>query len=666
MKIYRICAIVFVASLFCNQLFAQQTQLTNLPAIYINTEQNKPITSTSTYIKATVVVVSSDPTENLNITAQIRGRGNSTWGMPKKPYRVKLDKKTRLLNLPAKEKDWVLLANCADKSLIRNAVAGKIGELVGLKFSPSTRFADVYLNNKYIGNYHVTDQIEVGEKRVDVEEQKVNTTQPSLIQGGLLIESGGSAEYPNFSTSSGLNINLKYPDYKDYGQSQWNYILRYATDYVRNFDKVLFSNTFTDPEKGYRALVDTTSLINWYIACELSGNSDSFWSTYMYKYNSSDKLYFGPLWDYDIAFNNDSRMGNAVQRLMREIAHDPKIWINRLSQDQWFKSAVNKRWLELIDENILQNLLDYVNSLTTLIEQSQQENYKTWNIRTKQLDWEQQIFPTYKQNTDYILSYLTQRVNFLTERFDRDAPTPKEPFHVENYYYTIANKKTGNLIDVENNSTEGNGKMVMWQPVEEDMAQQWIFKSLGDDKYQIVNRNSGLAMAYNGSFLNVTQIAPNTANTKQHWHVVPVNNNIYGLINDYSKQSINNSGGGSANGNPVITYTERITESENQQWYLRKKEEITSIKQISPQNQIQVFPNPIRDFLNIRLPDNETTATITVNIFGLDGKCLYDYPVKVDKNQLAIPVFARNINPGIYILKVQTESNTYFTKFIKN
>ncbi|GHU61825.1 hypothetical protein FACS1894123_01780 [Bacteroidia bacterium] len=664
MKIYRLFAVVFVTFLFCNQLFAQQTQLTNLPTIYINTEQKKPITSTETYIKTTVIVVSSDPTENLNMTAQIRGRGNSTWGMPKKPYRLKLDKKTRLLNLPAKEKDWVLLANCADKSLIRNAIAGKIGELVGLKFSPSARFVDVVLNGTYMGNYQVTDQIEVGEKRVDVQEQKATPAQPSVVTGGFLIESGGAAEYPNFRPSSGLNMSIKYPDYKDYGSAQWGYLSKYVTDYVNNFDKILFSKDFTDPEKGYRAWVDTTSLINWYIACELSGNSDSFWSTYMYKYNSSDKLYFGPLWDYDIAFNNDNRMGNAVQKLMREIAHEPRTWIARFSQDQWFKSAVNKRWQELVDENILQNLLDYVNSLTVLIDKSQEMNFKKWNIRQQNLGWEQQIYPTYKESIDYLLYYLKERVSYLTDRFSRDVPG--EPFHVENYYYVIANRKTGNLIDVENNSTDENGKMVMWEPLEKDMAQQWIFNALGDDKYQIVNRNSGFAMSYNGSFLNVTQITKNPANTKQHWHVVPVGNNLFGLVNDYSKQSINNSGGGSLNGNPVITYTERITESENQQWYIRKKDAITSIKEISPKNQIQVFPNPIQDVLNVRLPDNETATTITVNIFGLDGKCLFDYQVKADKNQLAIPVSNQHINSGIYILKVQTEPNIYFTKFIKN
>jgi hypothetical protein len=146
-----------------------QTQRTNLPAIWIQTENSAPILDKENYVNATVTVKSSDPKEELSIQAGIRGRGNSTWEFPKKPYRIKLDSKTSLLNLQAKEKNWVLLANYADKTLIRNAVAFKISGLVGLEYTPPVRFVDVYLNDALLGNYMLTDQIEVASKRVEVE-----------------------------------------------------------------------------------------------------------------------------------------------------------------------------------------------------------------------------------------------------------------------------------------------------------------------------------------------------------------------------------------------------------------------------------------------------------------------------------------------------------------
>jgi hypothetical protein len=36
-----------------------------------------------------------------NNVIQIKGRGNYSWGLPKKPYKIKLDKKANLLNLGA-------------------------------------------------------------------------------------------------------------------------------------------------------------------------------------------------------------------------------------------------------------------------------------------------------------------------------------------------------------------------------------------------------------------------------------------------------------------------------------------------------------------------------------------------------------------------------------
>lgn len=153
-----------------------QMQYTNLPTIYINTLNSQPITSKTSYVPGRVIVVSSDASENVNLSMQIRGRGNSTWNMPKRPYRLKLDSRFRFLNLPARERDWTLIANYADKTLMRNALAFKIGEIVGLPFNPSARFVDLVLNNQFMGNYMVSDHIEVGAERVNIRQQSASDT----------------------------------------------------------------------------------------------------------------------------------------------------------------------------------------------------------------------------------------------------------------------------------------------------------------------------------------------------------------------------------------------------------------------------------------------------------------------------------------------------------
>lgn len=390
-----------------------QTQLTNLPTVYITTDNGIDPNSKTVYTTGRIVVKSTDPTEELDVTMQIRGRGNSTWNAAKKPYRVKLDKKNNLLNNVAKEKDWVLLANDRDKTLIRNALAFKISEWVGLQFSPSVRFIDLVLNGNYVGNYQFTDQVEVGEHRVPIEKQEVGAGTLPAISGGYLIEVDGFASDPvRYRTKKNMPITIKYPKDDEINTAQRAYIC----GFIQRFESLLFSADFNDPEKGYKPLVDEESLVNWYIGSELTGNPDSFWSTYMYKFRDVDKFYLGPMWDYDIAFNNDSRLGDATRKLMREHAHEPKTWIKQLWKDDWFKWAVNERWLELVDEGILTKILDYIDITTAEIAASQKLNEEKWHKVSN-----------YQKEVDNLKTYMSARVAFLTESFGISAPVNPYP-----------------------------------------------------------------------------------------------------------------------------------------------------------------------------------------------------------------------------------------------
>ncbi|OJX87396.1 MAG: hypothetical protein BGP01_00820 [Paludibacter sp. 47-17] len=199
-------------------------QFSNLPTFYITTDSAQPITSKSTWLPGYLSIVSSDSTERLSGPMTVRGRGNSTWNMAKKPYRIKMAKKTKLLNLPAHEKDWVLLANHADKTLIRNAVAFKIGSLLGFEFTPSARFVDVVVNNQFMGNYMLTDQIERGDLRVRLEKLDSTMSEQPALSGGYLLEIDGfaSSEPVWFTSSQAVKITVKYPDDDEITPEQLN------------------------------------------------------------------------------------------------------------------------------------------------------------------------------------------------------------------------------------------------------------------------------------------------------------------------------------------------------------------------------------------------------------------------------------------------------------
>ncbi len=392
----------------------QYVQLTDIPTIFINTVNGVGVTSKDDYVEAYVTVRGAKNAED-NITevlTEIKGRGNSTWGMAKKPYRLKFDKKIKFLGNEAKEKNWVLLANYADKTLLRNALAFETARnMFDFGFTPSVTFVDVVLNGKNLGNYTLTDQVEVKSKRVPVLEQEETTTlNDPEITGGYLIEVDGFAdsEISWFQTNKGMKVTIKYPKDDEINSDQSYYI----SNYTQQMETALFSSSYTNAETGWRKYVDEASLVDWYIACELFGNSDSWWSTYMYK-ERGEIFKLGPLWDFDIAFNNDDRLGDATQKLMRTYAHDPKTWIARWWQDAGFQANVKARWGELRAKGLKSFMNKYIDETAELLDESQKNNFEVWNILWSKVYRELAARGSYEAEVNFLKQYVLDRISFL-------------------------------------------------------------------------------------------------------------------------------------------------------------------------------------------------------------------------------------------------------------
>jgi len=642
---------IFLLTFFSALIFAQ-VQESNLPTFFITTLNSQPVVDKDNYLTGNIVVKSSDTTEDLSMVTQIKGRGNSTWGLAKKPYRIKLNSKTKLLNLPAKAKSWVLLANYADKTLMRNALAFKVSSLLGFEFTPSARFVDIVLNGTYLGNYLLTDQMEAGPGRVNIDIQDSTVITEPDITGGYFLELDGFAADPDiwFTSGKGLKMTVHSPDVMNKAQ------LAYIQNYINGFENALFSTNFKDPVKGYRAIVDTTSLINWYIGCELTGNSDSFWSTYIYKKRSDDKLYFGPMWDYDIAFNNDSRLGDATTKLMRESAFDPRTWINQLWLDDWFRAAVWRRWQKLNGADLLGTLTTFIDQTSTLLNASQQLNFQTWNVLNTKVYMEQNLFTTYSAGVDYLKTYMGSRINFLNTSFAyTESPKPSEPFVVSNNYYIILNKGTNNAIDINQSSVASNATLVMWTPIKDDNSQLWQIIQVGDGLYQIINRNSGLAMTGNGYYKNLIQTPVNSTNNAQKWSITPVlTGNIYGIVNLKSGYAIDNSGGGFANGTSAIEYSKDITGNVNQQWYFQKVDVVsTGLSQSDYlQQKVEIFPNPATDKIKIKFTNNEPQPSI-ITILSITGIVKYQAQINnLNSGNDGIDISLSSFESGVYLVYI--------------
>lgn len=383
-------------------------QLTNLPTIYIQTQNGQDITSKEYYVTATLTYIDGDETTTYE-DVSIRGRGNSTWyNSEKKPYRIKFAKKQKFLGKGfANAKNWTLLANHGDKSMIHNALTYDLGRFLGMEFCPAARFVDLYLNGRYRGTYQISDHVQVKKKRVPIAEET-----------GWFLElaNENAYEWPYFNTlRKNYYVNIKNPKDEFYTES----IGQEVRSWVNQLENVLFSNQFKDPEKGYRAYVDETTLINWYVGMEITGNADGLHSIYGYKEADEPTLRVGPLWDLDLAWGETSGYPKFTYHLVADAGWRPfEASVNRLWEDPWFAYKVSQRMNQLIRDGIRPYLQEHVDSLTNVISQSQAKNYQIWPINQKGIPWEgDDLRNTYGEYTTILKNYIDAHIPYLQREF---------------------------------------------------------------------------------------------------------------------------------------------------------------------------------------------------------------------------------------------------------
>ena len=476
-----------------------------------------------------------------------------------------------------------MLANHGDKTLIRNAVTSLMGEQLGLDFNPAAKFIDLTFNDRYDGTYQISDQVEVRAHRVNVTEQDWPLDETSDITGGYLLEAISSEV--SFYTNNGVPIRIHYPEEDEINDDQRSYI----QNFIQNFEQRLYSDVFDDKDEGYRPLVDSTSLANWYLCTEISGNVDGFYSAYFYKEKQDDQLFWGPLWDYDIAYNNDNRdregMGyNTLYQMMADVGYDNmRRWIRRMWEDPWFARLINRRFHEVVNSGLESYLNQQIDSLEMLINESKELNYQRWAINQRTLR-EIVLYSTYNEYIRDLRYYIKEHLKYLEGAFAAlcpddpvidPTPQPKVPdFPADSLsYYVISNLGTATVFDV-NTATDA---VVCNARNEVSKSQQWRIFPLANGYMYVVNRATGLALndptegeptaeTLVGTQLNTVQ--GDSLNVRQQWDFVEQANRHFNLISRFSQHAANLRNGSASNGTEVLSYTsnERNATSHNRLW----------------------------------------------------------------------------------------------------
>ena len=426
---------------------ANKLQLTNVPAIYIDipdvTDLDTQLTKDrntgqADYHHATIKVVATDDTDSPcylesfeeanSQDLEIKVRGNATAVPSKRAYRLKFaSKKTSSTGKAKKhdltgkgyaERNWVLLANTFDHSMLQNALSYEMSELVGLSFTPGYMYVDMIINGDYRGTYQVTDHCDVGSHRIDVDE---DTGWYVEFQGNT-----GMLDQP-MCFEEGVLMNIKNPEPADENdEAQRNAIINPIKEWFNTVWIPSFDANLTDPITGWRAYNDEETWVKFLVLTELTGDWDGLMTVKAYR-EADGKLFLGPIWDKDLAYSNFQSdtsdilvaynpNGSTLQGIVRKLYADP-MFIKKM------KELLDR----LIDEGLESKVHAFVDNTSAMIAQTWALNYTRWDV-THQEGME--AYCQWQNQEDYannLKSWMSARIatlqQLINEKYE-EACTP--------------------------------------------------------------------------------------------------------------------------------------------------------------------------------------------------------------------------------------------------
>lgn len=387
-----------------------------LPVLYIQTENNTPVTSKEDYLNATYYLdalglsgYESIGSATAPLTMEIKGRGNYTWtGFSKKPYRLKLSDKQPLMGL-TKSKHFALMAHADDaqskKGFMRNQAGFELSRLIGIAWTPATAPVEVVMNGEYIGLYFLTETIRVDKDRVNIVEQEDNVTGSEEITGGWLIEIDNYDSDPHVTIKENdkhtMWLTYKTPEVLSEAQE------KFLEDEMKRIDRLVYGDKQSDELWKY---LDMDALARFYIVQELMDNYESFHgSCYLYREKGAgQKWTFGPVWDFGSALNRDKSM----YLYEGDVWHNH--WIPEICKFPAFMERVRSIWAEFYKTEF-NKIFDFTNAQLSLLKQAAVADANRWSDYSGNRDLQKRI--------NNVNTWLTNSAKWLDAQWKEGAGT---------------------------------------------------------------------------------------------------------------------------------------------------------------------------------------------------------------------------------------------------
>lgn len=375
---------------------------TGIPIINIYTEDKEDIVSKEEYKKAFFQLMTYDNDCNVNILHEsdikLRCRGNGTYTFKEKlPYRIKFKSPTSLLGFPP-HRDYVLLANAFDFTLLKNNIATFIGNLSKLDYTPQGQFIELFLNGVHKGTYQIYEKIEVGSNRVNIQKNDFL----------LKIDANVNKKHKSLKVNT-INSPIMILEPKDINDKDIEYIIEYFNKTITS----IYGNHFKDINNGYTKYIDIMSFIDWYIINEIAHNNDAcFYKSCYMQLARGKKLKMGPIWDFDTSFGwkvFDSYKYD--EESYKEMYVINTTWYRRLFEDKSFAEKVYERYLHFYKHK--SDIIENIDYNYNYLRYSIKEMNNIWFERDYEQLTHDEILQLYKDEVQELKNYVSKRMDFL-------------------------------------------------------------------------------------------------------------------------------------------------------------------------------------------------------------------------------------------------------------
>lgn len=371
-----------------------------LPRVVIETKDYAGVRDRETEIPSRLQIYGEKVPESEVLELTVRGRGNSSFKMPKYGMKLEFEDKVSLFGMP-KSKDWALVANFGDKTHLRNYMMMRLSEWLGATYTPKMQFVELYLNRNYMGLYLLTETVKVAKNRVNIE--KNDTT--------FLVEKEDIKKYdPPYVITDDFQYIYHIKSPKEPSEES----LQLLSDHLNSFENFL-THQYRYSRDEILKWIDLDDYLLFYWVQEYSKNEDGNYArSVFFTWTKGEPIHFGPLWDFDLAFGNASRERN----------QNPEDWyirayrLNRyIMNNSLVDSAASAYWR--MHRDTFYELIDSIPVYRSIIERAVENEYRRWPVMQNTENWAlKDPYDSYDEAVEMMVDWMKKRYQWIDKEIN--------------------------------------------------------------------------------------------------------------------------------------------------------------------------------------------------------------------------------------------------------